>query len=785
MPDYNFLKGNESSFPHVDNVNVYKYDNDFDYGRFDYTQMTLQICTVPWDMGEAHIGNRTISGIGNVVYFGSKTERDRWFDAIPDSDCYRFDTKFRELHKEMQIDVPIPFDMCAKHNYLRVRYNLFANDESPVRFEGSDGLREWFWFIREVQFVAPNTTRLILMPDAWQTWIYDVSVSGMILERGHAPMFATRADAFLADPIENNANLLAEDVNYGSTMRTAHIDACVLNAGEMYACIATTANVKASFGSRSAETWHVPAAAAYDKNGLPSVYVFAVKPDMLYAFLENVNLNVPQFKQTIQAVFFVSAQLLEIGNTFYFANTLCYEIESERKTLEFVELAKEQFGYPERYADMAKLYTYPYAQIVITDENGDSEQIRIEDTNGKIDVSAMVSLSYPFLTIDTHLLGVGGSESVSVTYRNIDANTFDIAGNWFEHLHEWNIPTFAVVLDPSIEYDYSSYFDRKQARIDYYAAWDNAYDAADTLVDNAGVTVAGNNAKVSASNANMLAETSVVNALDGTKNQALNTIVSGTANSTIAANEMQGAIGAAAGLANGVTGAVGSFMSGGGVAGAVASGVGALVGSAATLASTAVTNGLTADQAAYTVAGNNVSASSAHSVNTTKANYATSTQSSACAADNSVTSGTAANSAALQKGNADRTANAAADAIENGIKQAALRAPLTYGNFANGDTAAQKPMALFAHIQTQSKAAIQAAGDEFARYGYMLDRQWEFSGNWNIGRYYTYWKLRDFWVSNLNVPDMYMDRLRFFLFGGVTVWRKPEFIGNIDMYGNF
>jgi hypothetical protein len=50
-------------------VDVYKYKNEFDYSRYDDLQMRIQMCNVPWDMGEAHIGNRTISGIGNVVFF--------------------------------------------------------------------------------------------------------------------------------------------------------------------------------------------------------------------------------------------------------------------------------------------------------------------------------------------------------------------------------------------------------------------------------------------------------------------------------------------------------------------------------------------------------------------------------------------------------------------------------------------------------------------------------------------------------------------------------------------
>lgn len=42
MPDFNYLKHNESDFPHIGNVDVFKYDNDFDYGRFDAIQMELQ-----------------------------------------------------------------------------------------------------------------------------------------------------------------------------------------------------------------------------------------------------------------------------------------------------------------------------------------------------------------------------------------------------------------------------------------------------------------------------------------------------------------------------------------------------------------------------------------------------------------------------------------------------------------------------------------------------------------------------------------------------------------------
>lgn len=783
MPEFNYLK-DRGNFPHIDNVNVYKYDNELDYSRFDYTQMRLQICSVPWDMGEAHIGNRTISGIGNVVYFGSKEERDKWFDEIPDSECYRFETKFKELHKSLLIDVPIPYDMCARHNYLRVQYSKFANDDSPLEYESDNGLNEWFWFIREVEFLAPNTTRLILMPDAFQTWIYDVNISGMLLERGHAPMFAMPTDTYLQNPIENNEYLLTDDVNFGDSMQTKHIDTQILNSGNMYACIASTATPLGYYGSKSGNDWKVPAIEAYTQDGIPSVYVFGMKAERLNTFLKNIDSSYPQFKQTIQAVFFASDKILDIGSSFTFANTTCYFLTSSRKTLPLLELRKENFGYPVRYENMAKLYTYPYAQINITDENGNTDTIRIEDTNGKIDVSAAISLSYPFLNINTHLLGVGGNALNIVTYKNIDSKTFAFGGNWYEYLHDWQIPTFAVVLDPSIENDYATYFDRRQARTDYYAAWDNAYDIANTQSANADLQIAANSATTAASNASATSTADADVVYNLAKALADNTTISLNANSTIAANEMQGSISAGGAAVSGIAGAVTSAVSGN-VAGAVSSAVSGVVGAATTIASTNIANGLTATQATNAQLSNNSHANISNVNTNAKVGYQTSAASSITSTQNSLTSGTTANSVATQKGNADRSANAAQSAIDNGIKQAGLNAPSMFGDFANGDSASTKPMGLFAQIQTQSKAAISSAGDEFARYGYTFNKQWYFDGNWNIGKYFTYWKLRDFWVSNLNVPDMYMDRLRFFLFGGVTVWRKPEYIGNINIYDNF
>lgn len=788
MPEYNFLKGNESDFPHVDNINVYKYDNGFDYGRFDAPQMELQICSVPWDMGEAHIGNRTISGIGNVVYFETKAKRDAWFDAIPDNECYRFTTKFKELHRSLEIDVPIPYDMCAKHNYLRVKYNKLANDDSPIQYEGNDGLREWFWFIREVEFLAPSTTRLHLLDDAFQTWIYDVNVSGMVLERGHAPMFAVDVDDYLADPVNESAYLLTEDVNFGNASVCRHIDAVSLNDGtNMYACIATTANPKGDWGTKAAGTWNVPTSTVqseYSSDGCPSVYVFCTAMSNFNLLIGRIKAQYPQFLQTIQAIWFASAKLITVGTRFTFASTYCYPLTAGRKTLDFVELDKSLFGYAAKYADIAKLYTSPYAHIEVTDENGNVDTIRIEDTTGTLQISAAMSLAYPFITVNAHLLGAGGDASATVTFKNIDTKTFNVSGQWYDTLREWNIPTFAVILGADAEYDYSTHFERAQAVVDYTTTQTNVNANADTMIANAALTVTANSATVARSNTSANTDASNTITVNDAGNTAQNLIISQQTQSTINAQEMQGSISAASTAASGAVGAIASAATGN-VAGAVTGVINGAIGAATTLAQTQVAIGLTQAGSTYTQASNNATTTLADDHTTFKVNNQTATATDLTDIQNTLTTGTTANSAATQKANAARSANAAQSAIDNGIAQAALSEPYLFGTFANGDSAATKPMAMFAHIVTQSTSAISRAGDEFLRYGYMFDGQWDFDGNWNVGKYFTYWKLRDFWVSNLNVPDMYMDKLRFFLFGGVTIWRSPEYIGNVTVYDNF
>lgn len=808
MARFHKLKNNESEFPHIDNVNVYKYDNDFNYGRYDYDQMDLIICNVPWNTGVVHVGQAQITGIGNVVAFGNKASRDKWFNDIPDNECYRFSTKFKELHRDLQIDVPVPYDVCARYNYLVVHYHKFANDDSLVQYEGEPSIDDWFWFIREVEFLAPNTTRLHLIADAFQTFIYDIDVTGMILERGHAPMFATKADSYLANPVTRSANLLAPDVNYGNADIAKHTEEVLFNADNVVAVIVTTANpVNGNWGSKSNDNWATSADRHFRVQGVPSYCAFAVNVADLFSLFTAIDSQCPQFAQTIKAICFVSSDYLSYTMSFNFCGISCKTVSAGYVENNLYSFNKSDFAYPDKYADIAKLYTYPYAKLVIADENGSASEIRIENCTGNIKLETKIGLVWPWLNVTGHVRGIGRAGNRNITFHNVTAQTFPIGGNWWEYAYEWNIPTFGITLNAATDNDYATHFDRLQTATAGTNAYNNEIESANASLGDsnatAGNTIANATLQTALNNANNTAGiTKSVADRDNAQQQA--------AGSTVAASVFSGdttnnqvdykyATGVISAASSGINGAVsgGTTMAAGGPVGAA---VGAVAGGAVGAISSMLTTqaGVNLDlaqlAATYNYSSNqlavtNLAASNAQSASEAESNARTT-------AANNYTTASANNGAALIRGNATRDYNAASAnasrnlstvnaSISNQIAQAALNAPAEYGDFSSGDTAVSRPMGLFAHIVTQSDYAIQSAGDEFLRYGYAFDKQWEFNGNWNVGKYFTYWKLRDFWIRNVSIPDAYVDQIRFFLLGGVTIWRSPEYIGHVDVYENF
>lgn len=826
----------DSTFPNIENVDVYKYKNTFDYSKYDSAQMRVTICNVPWDVGIVHVGQAQITGIGNVVKFKDDAARDAWFDSLnivdspeladnEDVDGFTWVTKFKRFHAEGEIKVELPFDTCARFNYVYIEHVPYANESDFVNYETANGLRKWFYFIREFKAEAPNTTNITILRDTWQTYINRVNIPYMVLERGHAPFTKINTDKYLNNPVNNNEWLLTPDVNFGEAALVAHTDSFVFNDEDMYAVIVTSGYPLGDWNLKT------PAGYAYYKNGIESMFAFAMPTNSLDNFLQNIDTSIPQFKQTIKCIFFASEKLLTIGEAFTFANITCYKVESSGKIFDFTKLSKEQFGYDEKYSNLAKLYTSPYAHLEYYDEKGNVTVIRIEDTDGTIELRTSLSLAYPWLNIEAHLLGVGGNTREQLTFKNIDTRTCVINGRWYDTLKIWNIPTFAIILSADKEYNYSTHFQRIQQALQNSTAQTNANESAntaktnadasadlskrvadlnaDTLKDNSDLNIATNSTILSNSQYGNTLDAGIATNLTTQLNYWDNQLTAALANAQADATLQSASISAAGSvIGNSVNGAVSGGLSGGpaGAATGLAQGlISGTVGALVTNAQSSVAANLTMTQAGLHTTNNTAHATQSNIATNDRTQNQNSVNEDNTDAQNDYIEATTDNTVQTQKDNAQdvnttekannartnatalsiavRTKSTADDAITANVNQAALRAPFEYGSFANGETVSTLPQAAFLSIVTESKGQIAAAGDEFLRYGYSCNRNWQFE-DFNLMKHFTYWKCSDIWVSGLDVPDAYMDDIRYFLLGGVTVWRNPDEIGKISIYEN-
>lgn len=765
----------DTNFPSVGNVDVYKYANNLDYSRYDTTQMRITVMNVPWDMGEAHVGQRTIEGIGNIVAFGSKAERDSWFDSVPANQKYVFETKFRKFHAQDEIKLPIPFDVAAQFNYCLIEYTPVPGAQPYLEYEKASGQLKWFYFIRSVESDSPNTTIAHIKRDTWQTYIYDVNITHMILEQGHAPVAVSDVDAYLADPVNNNEWLTTPDVNFGEASQVKYENAVVLNDGNMYAVIVSTASPHGYFGTKAANDWQTPANSYYSSQGAESLSMFAVPVDSLHGLLAAIDANAPQFKQSIQGVFIVSDKLLTVGDTFTFCGITCRYIGATQKALQVIDFDKSQFGYESRYEHLAKLYTAPYAYLEISGEDGKIVTVNVEDCAGVLTLNATLSLSWPWINIDGFISGIGKGARHELTFKNISDRTFAYSGRWYGSLRSWNVPVYAVVQSGRVNNDYATHYNR---RLETTTADNNA---ANTTANNA-VSVAANNA--------VAATTAAANTTGaGYTDAKLRTDVQydiGNSNAAFAAERDSLAVAStnndAQALAGGVNTVVGAVSQGltGNVAGAVTT---ALTGGVSTgvnwqTANASITVSQSNNENVYNQAVTSAygKQDSAIWFTDTSTELNNSTMLSNTATNNNAATSVANNNAALMQTNATNSVNSQ-------VAQAAIGAPAVFGNWEGGQTGTTRPQALFANIVTQSKGAIRQTGDHFLRFGYMLNQAWDFT-TFNLMPKFTYWKCSDIWVEGLQVPDEYMDEIRFFLLGGVTIWRNPADIGRTSIYDN-
>lgn len=816
-------------FPHLRGANdsVYGYGREtFQQitGQFDYSKWTegatLTLMSVPWGVYDASV-------MTDRPAFDTAAERDSWFaahiaDATNTTESHVLDTLVRYQMRDYA-DLPFTFDYTSLYNYLIVDY-----PNAPVS-GGTKGIKRWFFHITGIDYSSPSTTRVTLVPDWWVTVAPLLDISHMILERGHAPVAKTNAKTFLANPRENSKYLLAPDVDFGTNTIVASQNNDVINNGTVYAVICTKGIQLAEVSASHYDT--LPFGRNF-VDGLPSAYQVAVNATNLNTFLNNWQSQAPQTMQALECIYLVSSKLINIGAEFSLFGVSAYYMSSKHYTSE-TELNLNSFGYDDKIAHLAKLYTSPYAHVEVSDSEGNTATINIEDlSSSKVSIECALNGAFPWLNITTHILNNGGNNR-TLTFRTTQAHEFSAGGKWWDTLNTWGVPCFSIYQPNASVNDYRHYWTRQQqtlaANNSYISstesnkyAYDNAIASnatAKTNTDNSADTAVSNNAVVVAAATATTARTvSANNQVSYAQIVKLDADWSADFNTSSAALEAEQNAVALAASNNQAAGTVSAVTQGltavsnittGNLAGA-ASNIASMVSTGVQMqnaaASYAMSQSNNSSLYAAATSASTTKQSAANVYNTSTTGYSNSALTENTATNNNASTSTTANNASLMKTNSANTkqtgdANAARTkavsdanaqrakdismgAISNGVKEAAVQVPLIFGTSKNGENATTRPQVLSVSVVTESKSAINQAATQFLRYGYALNQAYEFE-TWKCMKNFTYWQVSDIWATGVDtVPEEGQDAVRRMLYQGVTCWTNPDKIGKVSIYDN-
>ncbi len=504
----------DTKYPGVQTVNPYRFSNNFDYSRWK-PGTRLKLCNVNW-----------CGDYENTVKFSDDAARDKYFDTIPG--------EFVELESEMRIlpgqsiKLPVPFDELVRYNYLSVDFSTATSDSNPINYETAKHLRRFYFFVRDIRYLAPNTTECVVELDVWTTYINRIDIQYMMLERGHAPLAATDVNEYLDNPINANRYLLADDFTYGEPAITKTSEFIPFGSGEKYVLIASTIpadmfdyigetgtisptiprftsdakrngyeavvkDVNYGAGGVDYSTLELPTAPTVGTDTTANGYtVYAVRAVDVFrgGFFESAVVIAPQFIESVAGIFVVDEsmiirgtvhkafqrrtltwrELAEIGPTWneinatgatyaqfdmyandYFGSPRgfdIYEVNPRNELLREIHLTKEQFGYPKEYADLAKLYTFPYAALELSDADGNTASLRIEET-GAMELAQRVSIAYPYLRFEAFLYGVGTNATNDYVWKSLTGS--DLlqsipAGAFRDMLFGYDIPAFSIFM---------------------------------------------------------------------------------------------------------------------------------------------------------------------------------------------------------------------------------------------------------------------------------------------------------------------------------------------------
>lgn len=722
-----------------------RYKNDpalkgYDAGdTFNYAVWTanseLTLCNVPWD-----------SSYKDVWGASDTNALNDYIDGIGDSTTIT-NAMYARIDEPIAIDMPL--GRAQRYNYIRV-----FNPAQPVGV-GEDLPKYYYYFIRGVRHVAPETTEIIVQLDVWQTYSRLVQFGRAYIERGHIGIanehnFRNYGRDFLTVP--EGLDTGSEYINVASVRETIMEpmtfapDNVNGHFGKFNVMAISTVDLNGDFGTPEAPK--APSAKpVHQQGGLPSgagVYFWDTATEFL-AFLSDFS-SFPWVTAGIVSITLIPERDRYLSIPGYVTD------ESEKNP---VTKARQWYGAPRvrrdlfkswrdssdvieylpaRYRHLKKFFTAPYCVIELTFGAGSAVVLKPESWNSS-DASVLESISVaaPDIRVGFIPLNYNGRNATAPGgYRDWtrDGDYLDIG------IYLSSFPTLPIVNNGQI----LALAQSARSIAAQYNSSDMSYQRA----------LQGNRLAQSQADAAINASANLSN-IGMSADQQQTGIQQNLAAQTALLN-MIGGTASGAGM--------GAFA---GPGGAIAGAAGGLVNGAMGMLS----QGMQADAV----------------------NQSLGVRMSSGAASRDVNTGLGVMLRDSNRSLADSAAHGdyanARSAMDAKIQDMQTLPHAMSGQF-GGETfnLVNNDMALTLKIKMVDQAAISVVGEYWLRYGYPVRRSAMIPNDLHVMSRFSYWKLLEVYLITAAMPEGYKQALRGILENGVTVWKNPLDIGRVDFADN-
>lgn len=116
----------------------------------------------------------------DIVRFENESARDKYFESLEDKSETIVLTRQTMVRFGEPIKLAMPFDVACKYNYICVSYGRPGNE------------RTWYYFIQDVKWAAGGVVALYLMLDVWTSFEFDVKFGRCYVDHGHIAIAAEK-----------------------------------------------------------------------------------------------------------------------------------------------------------------------------------------------------------------------------------------------------------------------------------------------------------------------------------------------------------------------------------------------------------------------------------------------------------------------------------------------------------------------------------------------------------------------------------------------------------------